>query len=322
MIARDSRAVWIAWERHRRTRGLVAALGIRLEEYHSRLPRALKHPLFAARTVGCLLRRRPHVLFVQSPSLILNLLVAVLKPVLRYRLVVDAHNAGVYSCDARTDRIAWLYPWLHRRADVTVVTNRALSAIVTANGGRPAILVDPLPDLAPTPAAVPGETPLIAFICTFATDEPFNEVIRAADRLGGEARVLVTGNVENNRHLIEAEIGPRVEFTGFLPEEEFVDLLARSHLIVDLTTFDDCLVCGGYEAAAVGTPIVLSDTPANRETFSAGAVYCANDAPAIAEAIRDGLARQGELRREMQGLRARLRALFEEQLDELVKALN
>jgi glycosyltransferase involved in cell wall biosynthesis len=314
-MSRRRDAIWITWERHRRTRSLVDRLGIPLFEYVSRTRRLVRHPAFVLRSVVALVKQRPRVLVIQSPSVVLNLLAILLRPLFGYRLVVDAHNAGVYSCEAGTDRLAWLYPHLHRSQTLTLVSNPELAEIVAQNGGRALVLIDPLPELptAVAPAAVDPKK--VAYICTFAGDEPFNEVIRAAALLPPGVTVHITGNVEANRLKLAADRPPNVTFTGFLPEADFVQLLATSAVIVDLTLLADCLVCGAYEGTVLGTPLVLSDTPANRSTFALGAVFCRNEAADIAAAITRALADNAELRAQMTESRARLTEIFDRQFE-------
>jgi glycosyltransferase involved in cell wall biosynthesis len=288
-------------------------LGIRLFELTSTRHRLIKHPTFLWRTWRLIIRHRPRVVIVQSPSIVLNILVVLLKPIHRFRLVVDAHNAGVYSCEPRTDSIKWLYPFLQKRAELTIVTNELLAGIVRLNGGIPQVLIDPLPMFERQVAAPVCEN-RVTFICTFAADEPFNEVFAAADLLSPDIVVNVTGKVEANRHLITSEPPANVNFTGFLPEQEFVSLLATSAVVIDLTTWDDCLVCGGYESMALGTPLILSDTPVNRQTFRRGALFCNNTSAGIAQAIDQALHDNVRLRDEARLGKLELESLFQDQL--------
>lgn len=304
--------IWISWEDHRRTTSIARRLGIPLHTLVSRRHRLLKHPLFVLRTLGILLRERPRVLIIQSPSIFLNLLAVLVKPLFGFRLVVDAHNGGVYSCEPLTDNVKGLYPFLQKHAEITIVTNETLADLVRANGGRPRVLVDPLPPLeAPETTRRPRE---FTFICTYAADEPYLEVIEAAGRLPHDVIIHVTGNVEAHRHKLPDAVPPNLRFTGFLPEEEFVALLASVEAVIDLTTWSDCLVCGGYESLALGTPLILSDSPVNRETFVGGVLYCDNTAEGIAAAVREVLDRGEAMRAEARQGRRRLEDLFTAQL--------
>lgn len=306
-------ALWISWQRHRRTDGLVRELGIPLATLHSSSSRWLKHPGFVLRTLGILLRQRPRVLFVQNPSWFLTFEAILLKPLLRYTLVVDAHNGGVYPFFRWMERFRWAFPLMIRGADVTIVTNDDLAAQVRAHGGEPWVLPDALPDWEPASAPRNDET-LITFICTFADDEPVAEVVRAAAMLPPGHRVRITGKLANCPPEVRAAAAPNTEFTDFLSEDDFHALLCGSDVIMDLTTFDDCLVCGAYEAVALGVPLVLSDTPVNRDYFDEGVVYARNEAGDLARAMMEAGERRQALRGDVARLRERLRSSWRQGL--------
>src|SRR4029079_12714235 len=85
-------------------------------EFVSPRSRAIRYFVLIARTVRCLVRRRPALVVVQCPSVVLGLGVAMLKPFLRFTLVADLHNEAVkpYSISSRLYRIVLAF--IHRRA--------------------------------------------------------------------------------------------------------------------------------------------------------------------------------------------------------------
>jgi len=316
------RAIWITWEAHPRTRNIAQRMGVELFEFTSRRQRLIKHPMLALRSLATLVRVRPSVLIVQNPSMVLTFLAIAVSPVLGYRLVVDAHNAGVYPCEEGHRKFARIYPWMHRRSDLTIVTNPVLRRIVESNGGRALELIDPLPPLDGGPrdsreAPGPATPACITYICTYAEDEPYEEVFAAAALLGDGVTVHVTGNHERHSHLFRVQPPRNVVLTGYLPDDEYHDLLRRSDVVVDLTLLPDCLVCGGYEAASLGVPLVLSDTAVNREVFSPGVVYVQNDGESIAAGIREMLAEHGRYREEARRLHGNLQDRWQRQAREL-----
>jgi glycosyltransferase involved in cell wall biosynthesis len=310
------RSIWIAWEKHRRTESVSAMLGARLYAFDTRASRWLRYPRFVSRTLGVLAQERPRVLFVQNPSILLTAMAMALRPIFRYRLVVDAHNAGVYAFEEEQKYTAWLLPTLHRHADLTIVTNEIVAGIVRRNGGAAYILPDPLPDLgSPVVRQRAGDRPadggadarfVVTFICSYAGDEPFREVFLAARRLPDDVVIYVTGNAGKLTAQDRELAGPRVILTGFLSEGDFLARLRDSDLIMDLTTFDDCLVCGAYEATALEVPMVLSDTPALRRHFRDGAVFVANSERDIAEGIMLARSTWLDLKRGVAATRLRL----------------
>jgi spore maturation protein CgeB len=92
-------------------------------------------------------------------------------------------------------------------------------------------------------------------------------------------------------------------------------------VIVDLTAIEDCLVCGAYEAVALGRPLVTSDTAALRAYFRQGTVYSRHDSVSLAAAITYALAHRERLAAEMRELKPDLIASWTTQRDALRRVL-
>ena len=105
--------------------------------------------------------------------------------------------------------------------------------------------------------------------------------------------LCITGKKSKaNANLLSFE-SEYIRFLDYQPQSNFDSILAHSTLLIDLTTREDCLVCGGYEALALGVPILLSDTEVARQTFGAGAIYAKNDSSSLRDAILDFLHETG-----------------------------
>lgn len=299
--------LWLTWEEHRRTRELSASIpGLTLEVCALEAPRHVRYPRLLARSLWILLRERPRLLLVQNPSLVLTSGALLLSMVLGYRLVVDAHNEGIAPFHERHRRFLPLYRLLQRGADLTVVTNPGLEGRVLANGGRPCVLPDRIPAFSP-PVRRPKRAPAqVVCITTYEKDEPFEAVIAAARLLDPGVALLMTGDSRKAPQGLIQGAPEAVHFTGFLSETDYRDLLFSSDVVMDLTLMEDCLVCGAYEAVALGRPMILSDTRALRAYFSQGAVYADNTPEGIAQAIGRALENLGRLEREVVLLRERL----------------
>ena len=279
----------LSWFDHRRTRELCAGLGIEVIFLISPYRGVRRYGQLAARTLGLLARRKPAVLLVQNPSLVLGILTLSLRWLFGYRLVVDAHNEAVVPFENSHGWIRRLSRWVVRRADLTIVTNPQLAHIVRQQGGRPFVLPDAIPAVPPGTARELGGKFNVALIATFARDEPIGAIFEAVR--GADLMLYVTGNQTKMAAQDAARVPENVRFTGFLAEQEYWDLLRGADAIIDLTLKPDCLVCGAYEALAVGRPVLLSANAASVELFGDGAVY--TDSTALG--IRDALAK---LRRE------------------------
>lgn len=285
----DRTVLAVTWEHHRRMLELSDWLGLELQEL-STTHRGLRRYLALGLETWRLLRRtRPATVFVQNPSLILATLALLARPFCgRYRVIVDAHNEAVTPFTFAHWPLRWLARRALRLADVTVVTNAALAQIVTAAGGRALVLPDRLPRAPVSPRTLPLSQPIdVMVVATYAADEPIAEILEAARVLGEGYRLSFTGNPKKLDPALHATASPNVRFTGFLPEDEYWQLMARSHVVLDLTLKPNCLVCGAYEALALHKPMVLTGNPASRDLFGRMALFPDDDgAAAIVRCLR------------------------------------
>lgn len=280
----------VTWEDHRRMEGLCDWLGLPLNVLRSKHRGARRYMELSLATIRLLRRSRPRAVFIQNPSLVLALVVLLLRPLLGgYRVVMDAHNEAITPFSHAYWPVTWLSRVAQRRADATIVTNRALATIVEQNRGRPLVL----PDRLPAPPLEPKESTgsaqmLVMVVATFAADEPVAEIIAAARELAPDFQFAVTGNSRKLPADQHANLPANVRLTGFLPEHDYWQLMADCDLVLDLTLKPDCLVCGAYEALALRKPMVLSGNRASRELFGDFAVFTTtHDAAGIAAALRE-----------------------------------
>src|SRR5687767_7871064 len=85
-------AVWVTWERQRRSIEMARALGVPLHMIEGGRNRAWRYVSVISRTLAMLARERPQVVFAQNPSVVLAVLVCALRPLFGYRVVVDRHS--------------------------------------------------------------------------------------------------------------------------------------------------------------------------------------------------------------------------------------
>ena len=303
----SARAIWITWENQRRNRELAAALGVRLNEWADvdAIPNLLrKYATGLSRTLRFLIADRPALIICQNPSIVLAVLSVACRPFTGAGVVVDAHNGGLQPAEGRSAFLNFVSRWVQRRADLTIVSNEALAAKVRHNHGRAFTLPDRVPEIRGAVDARIASMKTIVFVCTYAADEPYADVLEAARRLPHDITVFVTGNYRK-RGLDPAMLPPHVRLTGYLSEHDYVNLMASASVVMDLTSREDCLVCGAYEALALGKPMILSDTKANREYFSSGVVYTRHDPDALQASMCEAIERRQELAREVAGLRTR-----------------
>lgn len=283
------RSIWISWEDHRRSRELAAHFGAALHTLTSDRARLFRYPVLLVRTFALIVREKPTTLFCQNPSIFLAWLAALLRPVFGYQLVVDRHSN--FAQQRRSSReLKWMLfhsvsDFSIRNAALTIVTNDTLARHVSDLGGHPYVLTDKLPTMNAGPSASSTGKHAVVVVNTFSPDEPLAEIFAAASALGQDYQFYVTGSRARFERFFSLDIPENVELTGFLPEQDYVDLLAGVDAVMVLTLSDNVLNCGAYEAVSLGKPMILSDTAVIREYFSAGAVYVKPDPQSIAGGI-------------------------------------
>lgn len=304
--------VWIAWERQRRTLELASALGADLHILLSGKPWLLRAAVLGCRTTALLARRRPAVLIVQNPSILLTSLACALRRVFGYRLVVDRHSNFKFHTAGRR-ALKWrvfhtLSRWTSREADLTIVTNEPLRRVVEEWGGRAMVLQDRLPRLDAASALPLGSGAHVACVNSFNQDEPVAELVAAARLAGPGVTFHVTGNAARCPRALRDSAPPNLRFTGYLAEPDYQSLLASADVVMVLTRQDHTLVCGAYEAVSLGKPLVLSDTGALRGYFRRGVVFAHNQDEDLVRAVHEALERRDALAEEVRLLATELAA--------------
>jgi hypothetical protein len=304
----DVSAIWITWEHQRRNRSMATKLGARLYEMGyagSRLGRYLRLIL---RTLRVVFREQPDIVYFQNPSIVLASLMALLRGLrlIRARTIGDFHNAGVVPPRGR-----FLIPWIVRNTDLVIVSNRNLEPAITSVGGRVISIPDPLPTFMHATfgcqhATDPSD---VLFVCSWAADEPIVEVLRAAqilEQLGSDIVISTTGRARLEAVGWHGDVPRNVRLLGYLSDTEFEDRLARSSVVLDLTTTADCMVCGAYEAVSACVPMIVSDNMPTREYFSKGALFTDNSAEDIARATLAAVTSRAELQKAITELKHEL----------------
>lgn len=278
--------VWIAWESQPRNRSMAREIGASLHECLYGGPRLIRYLKSGWATMRILFAARPLVVCAPNPSVALTFLLLALRTILRFRLAMDAHYGGIVAVNG-SRRLQWLLDVAIRHADVVIVTNDAHARVVHELGGRAVVCPDPLPDLLePVPGWAPpdGADKRVLFICSFDADEPYQAVFVAARMLADQGiRMFVSGNY--NRAGVRPESVPHVTLLGYVDQWAYQQYIHYAHVLLDLTDFPDCLVCGAYEGMAAGKPCVLSATAALQAYFTHGVIFTTHHPAAIAAAV-------------------------------------
>lgn len=283
-MVRSNHIIWLAWQRHLRNRSIATELDADLHEMTSRLPRLGRYLVLGTRTLWVLIRnRKAKAVIAQNPSIALAYLTVVVGRILDMRVAIDAHNAAFEPPGGRL--VGFAARKLFALTPLTIVTNERLADRVREMRGRAVVVPDPIPDWT-SDAEVDDN--LVTVISGWGRDEPIAQIVGAAELLP-EIDIAMTGSPDGR--LDDLSIPANLRLTGRLPEPEYKRQLARSAVVVDLTTRRDCLVCGASEALALGRPLVLSDTDVQRQRFGPVATFARSEPDGIAAAIRMALVR-------------------------------
>ena len=236
-----------------------------------------------------LAKDKPDLLFVQNPSMILASLACIYQVLTGVPVIVDRHTTFQLTRKYRNTPDIILFKILHwftlRTANWTIVTNQFLADIVGQFGGRPLVLPDKLPEIICTRKVKLKGRKQLFMISSFGDDEPIREVISAMESFAREDVCLyISGNYNKVDRSLVKNSPENVIFTGFLTDQDFINLLYSVDAVVVLTTSDYCMLCGCYEAFAATKPLITSEKSVLTQYFN-GAVFVDNTTEGIAAGI-------------------------------------
>jgi glycosyltransferase involved in cell wall biosynthesis len=291
--SRATRSLWIEWGDHLRSKTLSLRLGVTLEEISAEGGTLWRYLRSVRKTIATVGNKRPDVVIATNPSIVLGLLLLLLREWYGFKLVSDAHHCGVKAFN--DSRLLQRFLDFHNaRADVVIVTNENHARVISSLGTQAYICQDPLPVIPNAPSFKEATGRSVLLICSFDVDEPYEAVFEAFSSLQQDGFTLyVSGNYKKAR--TDLSRFSWVRLLGFLPREEYYRYLLSATIVMDLTTRDDCLLCGAYEALAAEKPLILSRTTALEEYFGSGVVLTDNTSEAITESVRCAYARRDEL---------------------------
>lgn len=318
----NKKCIWITWETQRRNRSISKAINCKLYELnYDKYNAIFRYAASLIKTLLIILKEKPDVVIVQNPSILLALMAVVSKHLLSYKCIVDAHNAGLFPFENKYTLLNYVSKKIQILADMVIVTNDALVDVVNSNGGKAINLPDKLPSCPDKVEHVEmkGEMNLL-FVCTFSDDEPYRELVEAAKLIPNDMFIYVTGKYKGK--INEQEMPPNLKLLGFVADNKYWDYLATADGVIVLTTRENCLTCGAYEAVSLGKPMILSNTKAIKKYFNSGAIYCDATADGIYSALLKFKANVNILKPEVNNLKYLLENDWEEKYLGLKHVIN
>ncbi len=267
------KTVYIAWAGfQRRAVSMQALMGFKL--FH--LPAAQGGPLVklagyirqGSSTIRILRNERPDIVWIQVPPNFIPHLLMITRIVTgkKFKILLDCHNAALRS------------PWIDtpffahsaKRADAVIVHNDDIAAKardLLLDGTNIIVLEDP-PSTLRVDSASGAVGDYILVPCSFADDEPVDMVLEAARHAPG-LQFKITGRLEKAQAKgLLSSCPENVQFTGFVSESDFNDLLQQASVVLGITTFEDIQLSVANEAIGAGKALVLSGTATLTKMFS------------------------------------------------------
>lgn len=318
---------WITWEDHRRSIELAKELEADYHFVRSNETFVLRHLLKTLKTVSLIYRYRKGLVVVQNPSRVLAALAALMKMIFRFPLVVDRHTNFRLGKGFSMNPAIWFVilcsEFSLRVADLTIVTNDFLKDLVERKGGRALVLHDKIPDMTrPEKRLKLPHGTNVLFVCTYAPDEPYEEVISAANLLPDDCHIHITGNYRKVGLDPESkELPANVHLLGFVSSEDYDAYMFACDVIMVLTTSEWVIVCGGYEAAAVQKPLITSKTHTLTEFWRGSAYHAGPTADAISKAVTEVSTKPEVYTQRMRDFAIREREVWEAQWSHFSKSI-
>jgi hypothetical protein len=316
--------IWITWHFQARSRNLAKVLNLEIKEYFQNKNVLIRHLFSSIWTIKILVKNKPSVIFIQYSYLLL-LLLYVYKILKRRNLilVVDCHTKALRrKATGIFNYIFWpLKKLSFEAADLSIISNEGLAKDIKKLHNNFIILPDMIPQIESINSKSSFRGDYCVYISSFAVDEPFDEMLKVSELLKRKLELYWTGKIPT---MIEKYISDysNIHFTDYLKVDEYYNLIGNAKCLIALTTEEDCLQSGAYEAISVEVPVVISDTYSLKQFFGSAAVYTNNDSNSIYNAILNAINMKEILRSEMQKLKVRRNVEFEQKIEKILKFVN
>lgn len=282
--------IFISWHYAQRTRQLAKVLDMPVYEKFITSNIVSRHLFSSLWTLWILFTKKPDVVYVQMSFMLL--LMTVIYKKMRFNkliIVADCHTKSLRRVAKGVGKkLFWkLKEWSFNNTDISMIHNDGMIKDIEKLHKRYIVIPDKIPEIAFEETEKKNEVYCV-YVSSFAVDEPFQEILDTAELLGNDITLYWTGKVPKGK-LESYTIPKNVKFTGYISFEEYYNLLGNANCVLVLTTEEGCLQSGAYEALALRTPIVTSDTKVLREYFGNAALYTTIHAEKISTAIKEAI---------------------------------
>lgn len=259
--------------------------------------RLMNYLLLGFLTLLKLTSEKYDTVFVQLPPIHAAFPAYLYSKIFRKQLIFDTHS-GIFFVQTWYQKIyRSLYSSMIKHIALNIVHNDAILQQPNLKNTNTIVLENKI-SLLPLQL---NQNPkfMITVICGFGKDEPFREIIATARSLP-DIQFNLTGD---SKKLPRQLLPSNLHLTGFLSDNDYLQLLKDSRLIMILTNRFETVLSGAYEATEFTKPMIISDTPTLRKYFYKGAVYTENNTQSIIQAIKTAQENLSQLYTGIQELR-------------------
>ncbi|MBU1881813.1 glycosyltransferase [bacterium] len=260
----------------------------------------LRYLVMTLHTFFYVLWRRPRVVFVMNQPVFLPLTLMFLSFLTGVKYVIDSHS-GLFN----KKQWMWSLPimkYAYRYSLFSIVTNKNHKELTESWGAKVEVLGALTVPEEPVETFKRTAKKAIVVIGTFASDEPIAEVLEACRQLS-DVRIYITGAMKKAPPGMIENAPENVTFTDFQPRPNYVGLVQAMDAAMILVTHDDVMQRGAYEAMSWSVPIITSDWPILRDSFTRGTIFVDNSAADIIRSVEELYAHLPEYKAEVNLLR-------------------
>ncbi|VAW54778.1 hypothetical protein MNBD_GAMMA06-598 [hydrothermal vent metagenome] len=318
-----NKEIWTAWHVSQRSRNLASELELQVFEKVIENNLLSRHLFSSIWTIYTFLKVRPEKIYIQY-SFLLLVIAAGYKKLAPYpvSIICDCHTKALRrKVSGSIGKLFWfLKKKSFQSVNISIVSNIEMKHDIEKLTMRYCVLPDKIPRVSANASRDINETHCV-FVCSYAADEPLNDVIAAAERLDGSVKMFCTGKIPANMKHLKANPHKNIIFTDFLSQVEYYNLISNADCVLALTTEEGCLQCAGYEALSAEVPMILSDTTALKAYFEDAAIYVKHSAQDLEIGVRKAIKSRSDLLYRMSRVREAREYEYASALNILVSAI-
>lgn len=213
------------------------------------------------------------LVIVQLPQGPLLLEALIIKKLVGCKILADVHSGFLMKWEWKSALLNLPFNAFLTSADLVMVHNEPERSLLPVECREKALVVyDPWNVMPPIKTDSERTRQYIVIPSSFAPDEPIEEILRSISPSKLNIRVYITGNWKR-RPSVKKYASEKVVFTGYVPKEDYLRLIANSSAVVAGTKQEYTVLMSAWEAVAYGKPLALSETVTLRSLFQDYAVY-------------------------------------------------